>query len=78
MAVFPLAAEKGPDEEICAALVLATGADLHSLRAAMQARLGAQMPTRLLALTQLPRNANGKIVKRELQDRARLAREAGS
>ena len=72
-AVFPLPHEGAVEEEICAALVLDPTAEFETLRAVIAGRLAAQAPTRLIAVGALPRNANGKVLKRELQDRARHA-----
>jgi acyl-coenzyme A synthetase/AMP-(fatty) acid ligase len=59
-------------DEIWAAIVTAPDTDLASVTAACRARVGNFTPRFLLLLTQIPRNENGKIVRRELM---RLARE---
>jgi acyl-coenzyme A synthetase/AMP-(fatty) acid ligase len=48
--------------------VLEPGADPHALAASI--RLGERTPARLLVLERLPRNANGKVVRRFLVDLA--------
>ncbi len=56
-------------ERVCAALVLKTGSDLtlESLRAWAKERLAAyKVPTRILTLDALPRNAMGKVTKPEV------------
>jgi malonyl-CoA/methylmalonyl-CoA synthetase len=56
-------------ERVCAALVLKTGSDLtlKSLRAWAKERLAAyKVPTRILTLDALPRNAMGKVTKPEV------------
>ncbi|HUA54544.1 MAG TPA: class I adenylate-forming enzyme family protein [Candidatus Sulfotelmatobacter sp.] len=76
VAVFPWT---GPDgaTKIAAAVVLEAGTDPASIGAVATARLGAQAPTRLFLIDKLPRNANGKIMRRELVALAeRSAREA--
>jgi acyl-coenzyme A synthetase/AMP-(fatty) acid ligase len=67
VAVFPM---PGPDgaQQIWAAVVLEPGADPHALAASI--RLGERTPARLLVLERLPRNANGKVVRRFLVDLA--------
>ena len=64
VAVFALA--RGSGDDICAALVLDPGADVARIRTDAAARLGAQAPARLFVIDKLPRNANGKIQRREL------------
>jgi acyl-CoA synthetase (AMP-forming)/AMP-acid ligase II len=71
VAVFPLTHADG-SQEICAALVLDPGADEAAIRAGAIARLGDhQAPTRMFRVDQLPRNPNGKVLRRELIDWAR-------
>ncbi|HUA54543.1 MAG TPA: class I adenylate-forming enzyme family protein, partial [Candidatus Sulfotelmatobacter sp.] len=65
VAVFGMRASAG-GQEICAALVLDTHCDAQTVRAAVAARLGAQAPARLFLMDRLPRNANGKVIRREL------------
>jgi acyl-coenzyme A synthetase/AMP-(fatty) acid ligase len=56
----------GEAPEICAAVVLAPGTDTTLLLAQVKATLGADAPTRLVALDRLPRNDNGKVLRRQL------------
>jgi acyl-CoA synthetase (AMP-forming)/AMP-acid ligase II len=72
VAVFGLPDASGEDE-LCAALVLDPGIDSAAIRAAAAAKLGAQAPTRLFMIDRLPRNANGKVMRRPLLDMARRA-----
>lgn len=65
VAAFPMTGQDGL-QEICAALVLEPGADAQTIRTAVTAKLGAQAPTRLFAIDSLPRNANGKLLRRVL------------
>jgi malonyl-CoA/methylmalonyl-CoA synthetase len=56
-------------ERVCAAVVLrpGTGLDADSLRAWARGRLAPyKLPTRVLLLAELPRNAMGKVTKTEL------------
>jgi acyl-CoA synthetase (AMP-forming)/AMP-acid ligase II len=69
VAVFALAA--GATELVAAALVLDPGIDPARLRDDVTARLGARAPTRLMVVDQLPRNPHGKVLRRELAERAR-------
>jgi acyl-CoA synthetase (AMP-forming)/AMP-acid ligase II len=64
VAVFALAA--GGTEQVCAALLLDAGADVARIRTEAAARLGDQAPARLFVIDKLPRNANGKLMRREL------------
>jgi fatty-acyl-CoA synthase/long-chain acyl-CoA synthetase len=75
VAVFPLDApggqagggpEGGGEQEICAALVLDATADAATIRAGAAARLGDQAPTKIFQVERLPRNQNGKVMRREL------------
>jgi acyl-CoA synthetase (AMP-forming)/AMP-acid ligase II len=52
--------------EIGAALVLEPGTDPPTLRAGMTAKLGESAPTRVFVMERLPRNDNGKVLRREL------------
>jgi acyl-CoA synthetase (AMP-forming)/AMP-acid ligase II len=70
VAVFPLNRPDGA-QEICAALVLDPGVEVQSIRAAATAKLGDQTPTRVLIIDSLPRNANGKVLRRMLVERMR-------
>jgi len=65
VAVFPVA---GADDVplVWAAVVLAPGTDTAALRDAVATQLGGQAPARLLVIDRLPRNAAGKVVRREL------------
>ena len=67
VAVFGLG-QPGGAQEICAALVLDRGADAAAIQASAAARLGNQAPTRMFQVEQLPRNPNGKVLRRELID----------
>jgi acyl-CoA synthetase (AMP-forming)/AMP-acid ligase II len=73
VAVFGLDDPNGT-QEICAALVLEPGADTAAIRGAAAAQLGDRMPARLLVLDQLPRNENGKVMRRTLVALATQAR----
>jgi acyl-coenzyme A synthetase/AMP-(fatty) acid ligase len=64
VAVFALTASGA--EQVCAALVLDAGADVARIRTEAAARLGDQAPARLFVIDKLPRNANGKLMRREL------------
>ncbi|MBV8167039.1 MAG: long-chain fatty acid--CoA ligase, partial [Alphaproteobacteria bacterium] len=55
----------------CAALVLAPGAAPAAVRSEVAVRLGDRVPQRLFVVEQLPRNAAGKVVRRELAEMAR-------
>jgi acyl-CoA synthetase (AMP-forming)/AMP-acid ligase II len=68
VAVFSLTGADG-SQEICAALVLEADADADGLRAAVVARLGELAPSRMFRVEALPRNATGKVVRRELVER---------
>lgn len=70
VAVFPLSGADGA-QEVCAALVLDRAADPAGVVSAVRAQLGAQAPARLFALDSLPRNPNGKLLRRALADMAR-------
>jgi acyl-CoA synthetase (AMP-forming)/AMP-acid ligase II len=70
VAVFGLP-DAGGAEQLCAALVLEPGADAAAIRVAAAAKLGAQAPTRVFMIDSLPRNANGKLLRRELAEMAR-------
>ncbi len=72
VAVFPLERPDGA-QQIGAALVIDTDADIATIRAAAAARLGDQAPDQLFRVESLPRNANGKVVRRVLIDSARRA-----
>jgi len=65
VAVFPLTGSDG-SQEICAALVLDAGADADAVRAGAAARLGELTPSRIFRVEALPRNAIGKVLRREL------------
>jgi long-chain acyl-CoA synthetase len=67
VAVFGLPRADGM-QEVCAALVLDPGADAATIQAGATARLGPQAPTRMFRVEQLPRNPNGKVMRRELID----------
>jgi acyl-CoA synthetase (AMP-forming)/AMP-acid ligase II len=57
--------------QVAAAVVSAAAVSLRELRAFLESRLAAhELPARLLALDVLPKNALGKVLKRELRDRA--------
>jgi acyl-CoA synthetase (AMP-forming)/AMP-acid ligase II len=73
VAVFGLA---GADDvqQICAAVVLDPGAEAARVRAAAVERLGDRAPRRLLVMDRLPRNPNGKVLRRELVALARQHR----
>jgi acyl-CoA synthetase (AMP-forming)/AMP-acid ligase II len=73
VAVFGLTGAAGADE-VCAALVVARDADPEAIRAATAARLGAQAPARLFIVDHLPRNENGKVLRRELVALAQRSR----
>ena len=75
VAVFPLT---GADDAqlVCAAVVLVPGTDATALRDAVATQLGGQAPARLLILDKLPRNANGKVVRRQLVTLAEEARRS--
>jgi len=75
VAVFALANAAGA-EDICAALVLDEGADIAHIRSETATQLGGQAPTRLFIIDRLPRNPNGKVVRRELV--AMAQRSAGT
>jgi acyl-CoA synthetase (AMP-forming)/AMP-acid ligase II len=66
VAVFALRA--GAAQEICAALVLEPAADAAAIQAGAAVRLGDQAPARMFQVEQLPRNPNGKVLRRELID----------
>jgi acyl-coenzyme A synthetase/AMP-(fatty) acid ligase len=69
--VFALARDDGT-QEICAAFVLGGSAvDAAQLLAWGREKLGDRAPTRLFKLETLPRNANGKLLRRELASLAR-------
>jgi acyl-coenzyme A synthetase/AMP-(fatty) acid ligase len=70
VAVFGLA---GSDDvqQICAAVVLDPGTDPARVRAEAVARLGERAPRRMLVMDRLPRNPNGKVLRRELVALAR-------
>lgn len=63
VAVFPL---PDPHGAIGAALVLEPGSDPRAVQAAAAAQLGDRAPVRVLLLDRLPRNENGKLMRREL------------
>jgi acyl-CoA synthetase (AMP-forming)/AMP-acid ligase II len=63
--------EAGARPEIAAAFVIDQGADAADILARARTRLGAHAPTRLFALDRLPRNENGKVMRRELVALAR-------
>jgi acyl-coenzyme A synthetase/AMP-(fatty) acid ligase len=67
VAVFALPHADG-SQVVCAALVLDPGADAAAIQAGVAARLGTQAPTRMVRVEQLPRNPNGKVLRRELID----------
>jgi acyl-CoA synthetase (AMP-forming)/AMP-acid ligase II len=71
VAVFALTASGA--EQVCAALVLDAGADVARIRTEAAARLGDQTPARLFVIDKLPRNANGKVMRRELVAMAQRA-----
>jgi acyl-CoA synthetase (AMP-forming)/AMP-acid ligase II len=75
VAVFSLPDAAGA-LETCAALVLEPGADAPAIRTAAAARLGDQAPARMFALDSLPRNAAGKVLRRELAEMARRSVKA--
>ena len=65
VAVFPvLRADHAP--EIGAAFVLEPGVDAQAVRAAAAARLGSRAPSRIILVDRLPRNENGKVLRRDL------------
>ncbi|MBV8168219.1 MAG: long-chain fatty acid--CoA ligase, partial [Alphaproteobacteria bacterium] len=69
--VFALARDDG-SQEICAAFVLGgSPVDAAQLLAWGREKLGDGAPTRLFKLATLPRNANGKLLRRELATLAR-------
>jgi acyl-CoA synthetase (AMP-forming)/AMP-acid ligase II len=72
-AVFSLPGAAGT-ATLCAALVLAPDATPAAVRAAAAARLGDRLPPRLFVVEQLPRNAAGKVMRRELAEMARRER----
>jgi acyl carrier protein len=58
-------------EEVAAAVVLRAPADPDDLRAFLRDRLAShEIPTRIVVLPELPRNASGKVLKRDLRARA--------
>jgi malonyl-CoA/methylmalonyl-CoA synthetase len=62
-------------ERVCAALVTRGSADMHHIEAWTRERLAPyKVPSRFLAVSELPRNAMGKVVKPEV---ARLFGERG-
>jgi acyl-coenzyme A synthetase/AMP-(fatty) acid ligase len=69
VAVFTLP-EAGGAATICAALVLAPGVAPTAVRTEAAARLGDRVPARLFVVERLPRNAAGKVVRRELAEMA--------
>ncbi len=64
-AVFGLTRPDG-GQDVCAALVLDAGADPGSVRVGAASRLGQQAPARLFIIDRLPRNENGKVLRRDL------------
>jgi len=72
VAVFPLTGTDGA-QEIGAALVLETGAGAKAVRQAISAQLGGQAPTRVFMTDALPRNASGKVMRRQLVEMAQRA-----
>jgi 2,3-dihydroxybenzoate-AMP ligase len=72
VAVFALTGADGA-QEICAALVLDPGADAPAIRRAAAQKLGDQAPTRVFMIDSLPRNAAGKVLRRQLVEMARRA-----
>ena len=69
VAVFALTgADGGPT--ICAALVLEPGTAPQAVQAFAAAQLGDRAPTRLFVIDSLPRNASGKVLRRQLVQRA--------
>jgi acyl-CoA synthetase (AMP-forming)/AMP-acid ligase II len=69
VAVFMLA-NAGDDADICAALVLEPGAESAKTVPQIRTRLGGQAPARMFVLDRLPRNATGKVRRRELAEMA--------
>jgi acyl-CoA synthetase (AMP-forming)/AMP-acid ligase II len=65
VAVFPMQGTGGPPE-IWAAVVLEPGCDPKAVAAAAAARLGDRTVARLFLVDRLPRNANGKVLRRVL------------
>lgn len=63
-AVFPI--DLGDGALICAALVLEDGKKIDDLRNAIQGCLGPRTPERLVAVSALPKNTMGKLMRREL------------
>ena len=66
-AAFPLASRKHQDLP-AAAVVLRPGASQDAVHAWSRERLGTRAPAVLVALSALPRNAAGKVLKRELAE----------
>jgi acyl-CoA synthetase (AMP-forming)/AMP-acid ligase II len=57
--------------QVVAAVVASPAVSLRELRVFLEPRLAAhELPGRLLTLDVLPKNAVGKVLKRELRDRA--------
>jgi acyl-CoA synthetase (AMP-forming)/AMP-acid ligase II len=65
VAAFPMPGAGGT-REIWAAIVLAPGSDAKAVAAAVAARLGNRTVARLFLVDRVPRNANGKILRRTL------------
>jgi long-chain acyl-CoA synthetase len=61
----------GGDEEVCAAVVLGSGAsfDAETLRAFCRSHLAAyKVPRRIIEVDELPRSLMGKVLRREVRD----------
>jgi acyl-CoA synthetase (AMP-forming)/AMP-acid ligase II len=65
----------GGAPEFCAALILEPGADPATIRAGAAAQLGERAPVRFFVVDSLPRNPNGKVVRRELAALAQRTRD---
>ncbi|HWC87814.1 MAG TPA: phosphopantetheine-binding protein, partial [Solirubrobacteraceae bacterium] len=65
-------------QDVAAAVVLGAPADARELQAFVRARLAEhKVPHRVIIVDSLPRNASGKVVKRELRDRLAALPAAG-
>ncbi len=76
VAVFAVPTADG--NEICAALVLDAGADAATIRTGAAVRLGDRAPARMFQVESLPRNLNGKVMRRTLVDWALRSAPPGS
>jgi acyl-coenzyme A synthetase/AMP-(fatty) acid ligase len=72
-AAFPVASDAHQDVPVAAVKLRAPAAE-SDLIAYCRSRLGARAPQRVLTVTEFPRNAAGKIMKRELAQRVRGGR----